>query len=635
MCEYTYFDAIVVGTGAAGYNAACRIQKEGAKTVAIVTEGVNTGTSRNTGSDKQTYYKLGLGGDAPDSVRNMADNLFAGGSVDGDNALCEAALSSRCFLNLAELGVPFPTNRYGEYVGYKTDHDPFARATSVGPLTSKFMTEALQQEADRLHVPVFDDLLAVEILKDENGVSGLLCLQQKTGSFRVLRTPNVILATGGPAGIYADSVFPLGHTGSTGLALDAGAALQNMTEWQFGLASIDPRWNVSGTYMQVLPRFISVDADGNTYEFLSDYFDDPYEALCAVFLKGYQWPFDSRKVMEGSSVIDLLVYRECVLRKRRVYLEFTKNPFGLTEIDYSRLNDEVRTYLEKAEACFGTPIQRLEKMNAPAIELYRSKGLDITKDPLEIALCAQHNNGGIAVDLWWQTQIPGLFAAGECAGTHGVSRPGGSALNAGQVGSLRAAQYISASSRTAGDEAAFCKTADEAIARHQAFCDAALKNADNVASTIQAAQRRMSDCGGAIRNREAMENAFAEIRQELAALPSTVGVADASSLYLAYKLKDLLTVQHATLAAMIDFNKTVGTTRGSALYCDKAGDLREGLEELFRFRLDATGTNGSVQQVERCGDEAKITWRPVRPMPDCDDFFENVWRQYRENKNIY
>lgn len=635
MCEYTYFDAIVVGTGAAGYNAACRIQKEGAKTVAIVTEGVNTGTSRNTGSDKQTYYKLGLGGDAPDSVRNMADNLFAGGSVDGDNALCEAALSSRCFLNLAELGVPFPTNRYGEYVGYKTDHDPFARATSVGPLTSKFMTEALQKEADRLQVPVFDNLLAVEILKDENGVAGLLCLDQQSGDFRVFRTPNVVLATGGPAGIYADSVFPLGHTGSTGLALDAGAALQNMTEWQFGLASIDPRWNVSGTYMQVLPRFISVDEAGNTYEFLSDYFADPYEALNAVFLKGYQWPFDSRKVMEGSSVVDLLVYKECVLRKRRVYLEFTKNPFGLTEIDYSRLSDETRTYLEKAEACFGTPIQRLEKMNAPAIELYRSKGLDITKDPLEIALCAQHNNGGIAVDLWWQSQIPGLFAAGECAGTHGVSRPGGSALNAGQVGSLRAALYISASDRKAGDEAAFCAAAEAAIAQHQAFCDAALKNADNADTRIQSAQRRMSNCGAAIRDREAMEKAFAEICQELNALSATVGVADTAALYQAYKLKDLLTVQYATLAAMIDFSKTVGTTRGSALYCDKAGDLREGLEELFRFRLDATGTNGSIQQVQLNGTEAQVTWRPVRPMPECNDFFENVWRQYRENKNIY
>ena len=149
MKEYQIyeFDAIVVGTGAAGYNGACRIKQEGKKSVAIVTEGINTGTSRNTGSDKQTYYKLGLGGDSPDSVRQMAQNLFGGGSVDGDNALCEAALSARCFMNLAELGVPFPVNRYGEYVGYKTDHDPFARATSAGPLTSKFMTEALEKQA--------------------------------------------------------------------------------------------------------------------------------------------------------------------------------------------------------------------------------------------------------------------------------------------------------------------------------------------------------------------------------------------------------------------------------------------------------------------------------------------------------
>ena len=635
MGNYTYFDAIVVGTGAAGYNAACRIQRDGSKTVAIVTEGINTGTSRNTGSDKQTYYKLGLGGDSPDSVRNMAENLFAGGSVDGDNALCEAALSARCFLNLCELGVPFPTNRYGEYIGYKTDHDPYARATSAGPLTSKFMTEALEKEAARLNVPIFDNLLAVEVLKDDAGVCGLLCLDQADGSFRVFCTPNVILATGGPAGIYADSVFPLCHTGSTGLALEAGAWLQNMTEWQFGLASIDPRWNVSGTYMQVLPRFISMDENGNEHEFLLDYFDDPYEALNAVFLKGYQWPFDSRKVMDGSSVIDLLVYRECVLRKRRVYLEFTKNPFGMAEIDYSRLSEEVREYLRKAEACFGTPIARLQKMNGPAIELYRSKGLDITVDPLEIALCAQHNNGGIAVNLWWQTEIAGLFAAGECAGTHGVSRPGGSALNAGQVGSLRAAQYICAGSRTVADNDAFQAIASEAVARHKAFCDAALAHEDNVSSAIQAAQRRMSDSGGAIRDTKAMEAAVKEIESELAALRGSVGVENPAALYRAYKLRDMLTVQYAVLAAMIDFSKTVGTTRGSALYCDKNGSLRDGLEELFRFRLDATGTNGSIQQVRLTDGKAEITWRPVRPMPDGDDFFENVWRQYRENKNIF
>lgn len=68
---------------------------------------INAGTSRNTGSDKQTYYKLTLSGKDPDSVENMAEDLFAGQCVDGDQALCEAALSARCFLPLQNWGFLF------------------------------------------------------------------------------------------------------------------------------------------------------------------------------------------------------------------------------------------------------------------------------------------------------------------------------------------------------------------------------------------------------------------------------------------------------------------------------------------------------------------------------------------------
>ena len=207
------FNTVVIGSGAAGFNAVISIIEEGKKTVCMVTEGVKQGTSRNTGSDKQTYYKLGLGGSDPDSVRAMAKTLFSGGSMDGDNALCEAALSARCFLRLCEAGVPFPQNRYGEYVGYKTDHDPFARGTSAGPLTSKFMTEALEAKAAKLGAKIFDKLLALEVLKNGEGIVGLLCLDLKNGGFVTFKCANVIIATGGPAGIYADSVYPRGHRG--------------------------------------------------------------------------------------------------------------------------------------------------------------------------------------------------------------------------------------------------------------------------------------------------------------------------------------------------------------------------------------------------------------------------------------
>ena len=83
---------IIIGSGAAGFQAALRLYQNGERDLAIITENIKSGTSRNTGSDKQTYYKLTLSGNDADSVRNMAEDLFAGQCVDGDQALCEAAL---------------------------------------------------------------------------------------------------------------------------------------------------------------------------------------------------------------------------------------------------------------------------------------------------------------------------------------------------------------------------------------------------------------------------------------------------------------------------------------------------------------------------------------------------------------
>ncbi len=629
MTDFLTFDVLVIGSGAAGFNAASSIKKLGKKSVALITEGINCGTSRNTGSDKQTYYKLGLGGDSPDSVRKMAADLFAGGSTDGDTALCEAALSARCFMRLCELGVEFPCNRYGEYIGYKTDHDPYARATSAGPLTSHYMTQALEKEARQLNVTIFDGLLAVEILKNKNEVCGLICLEINTGCLKVFRCTDIILATGGPAGIYSDSVYPDGHTGSTGLAIRAGASLQNMTEWQYGLASVSPKWNVSGTYMQCLPCFVSVDENGKEYEFLAEFFGDTYQALSMVFLKGYQWPFDCKKVLEGSSVIDLLVYRETVLRGRKVYLDFTKNPFGLNNIEFEKLSEEAYSYLSGAKACFGTPIERLLTMNSPAVELYRSKGVDITKQRLEIALCAQHNNGGIAVDIWWQSDVKGLFAVGECAGTHGVSRPGGSALNAGQVGSLRAAQYISAQDKSPISDGEFASISDKALSKHKDFCRNALSSPCNASEKLFSARKRMSDCCAAIRNKKEAGTLLEEVLDELKDFNS--GASCEAEIVNVYKLKDTLLTQAAVLSAAIDFDGS----RGSAIYSDENGELRKGLDEIFRFTFAKSSTYSQIQQIKYEDGQFKTSYRSVRPLPDDNEVFENVWRSYRENKNIY
>ena len=633
MMKTYKFDAVVIGSGAAGFATACNIAEIGKKNVCIVTEGINAGTSRNTGSDKQTYYKLSLSGSTPDSIREMADTLFSGGCVDGDNALCEAALSARCFLSLCHAGVPFPSNRYGEYVGYKTDHDPRARATSAGPLTSKFMTEALERSAKELEIPIFDKLFAVEILKSESEVCGLLCFDLDSGEQVAFESPNVVLATGGPAGIYYDSVYPTSHHGSTSLALNAGAALQNMTEWQYGLASKEPRWNVSGTYMQVLPRLISVDESGKEREFLWEFFFEPYDAMSMLFLKGYQWPFDINKVADGSSVIDLLVYRETVLRGRRVYLDYTKNPFGLESIEFERLSGEAYEYLKKAEALFGTPIERLAKMNQPAIELYRSKGVDISKEYLEIALCAQHCNGGVAVNTNWESRVQGLYAVGEVAGTHGITRPGGSALNSGQVGAMRAAETISDCTR-ATDTDAFSAVLEERSARAITVASDSVSAID-LKSRLLSARKKMSACAGAIRNTAMMSRYLADIKSALWLIRNIRALPDVEDIYYCYLLQDALTVQAATLTAMIDFAKKFSFSRGSALYTDENGDAPMGLEDIFFYTLPEKDSHKRViQSVELRGVDFFCSKRFVRKMPAEDDCFEKVWSDYRERKGL-
>ena len=177
MQEYT-FDTVIVGTGCAGYNCADWLYTLGRRDLAIVTRGRLSGASRNTGSDKQTYYKLSLASGMPDSVRKMARDLCAGGGVNAGVALAEAAGSTRSFMKLVNLGVPFPCNEYGEFVGYQTDHDHSGRATSAGPYTSKYMTEALERAVLEKGIPILEGLTAFHLFTLHGRVTGLACIDE-------------------------------------------------------------------------------------------------------------------------------------------------------------------------------------------------------------------------------------------------------------------------------------------------------------------------------------------------------------------------------------------------------------------------------------------------------------------------
>lgn len=432
------YKALIIGSGAAAYSAADRLFKEGETDIAVVTENRLSGTSRNTGSDKQTYYKLSMDGHTPDCAYKMASDMFSGGSCDGEKMYIEAVNSSECFLTLCDYGVGFPKDSHGCYPGYKTDHDNTLRATSVGPLTSKKMTEKLEYQVTEINkTPLLDNKQVIKILVKDNRAYGVRVLDLLSEKEENIYAENIICSTGAPACIYEDSVYPESQHGMTGVLIESGVRMCNFTQWQYGMASVDFRWNVSGSFMQVIPRFVSIDNDGNECEFLKDYFDDINEAYSFVFLKGYQWPFSFERA-EKSSLIDIAVHSE-TSKGRKVYLDYTKNP---ENICFDALSDEAKDYLIKTDSLGDTPIERLTKLNSKAIDVYLRQGIDINKDLLRIAVCAQHNNGGVYTDNNFESDIKGLYVTGEAAGTFGLSRPGGSALNDTQVGGLVAAKHI-------------------------------------------------------------------------------------------------------------------------------------------------------------------------------------------------
>ena len=609
---------LVIGSGASGLAAALRLHAEGVKNILIVSEGLKRGTSINTGSDKQTYYKLGMYGSEPDAPVPMAESYFENGSCHGDVALVEAALSVRCFMNLVNLGVPFPEDHLGQFIGYKTDHDPRRRATSCGPYTSKEMCLALIRAVKAAGIPVWEKKTVAELIVLRNRACGAVVFDNDKKQFRTVLAENTVFAVGGPGGLYAQSVYPCGHTGAIGLALAKGAVAQNLPESQFGLASIKFRWNVSGTYMQVLPRFISTEQDGSDErEFLRDHFGDDGLLNSMVFLKGYQWPFDVRKVPSGSSIVDLLVHKETSEKNRRVFLDFRSNP---QDLDFSALSDEAKNYLERSGALFGTPFERLQKMNPGAIELYRDHNIDLAKEPLEIAVCAQHNNGGLAGNIWYESNnIAHLFPVGEVNGSHGVARPGGSALNAGQVGAFRAAEFIAHSGRR---ETLNAEAAEKAASEIEKRLKTLLSGKRSFLADRKELQARMTRAAGHLRRETALEKELAAAKKLLRSIekegyPSAAGQNGLINYQLAFA--------HWAYLSAILFQVRAGVgSRGSAAVLSPDEQI---IPENAAFRKQVLETRFNGRNFEH-------EFVPCRPIPREDGWFETVWAEYR-SKEVY
>jgi len=641
--ELYSFDVIIVGSGAAGLNCAERLHDAGITDLAILTTQLYGGTSCRSGSDKQTYYKMSLFGNASDNPTEMAHSLFDGGAMHGDLAYIESVLSLPAFFKLVDNGVPFPHNRYGAYVGYKTDHDPRQRATSAGPKTSFYMAEGALLKVKQKQIPIFDYTTVVRISvseQDKKQVCGVIAIRKDSAEtdclgITLFSAGAVVLATGGPGELYAASVYPGGQVSLHGVALEAGVSLANLGESQFGITSTAFRWNLSGTYQQVLPSYFSLDSDGVKRNFLADYYRNTREMASNIFLKGYQWPFSAaRSEAFGSSLIDIAVDAE-IRAGRKVYLDFNENPSMNGEaLDISKLIPEARQYLEKSGAVQATPYERLAWMNPASIDIYTENRIDL-REPLEIAVSFQHNNGGIDVDYTYQTSIASLFAIGEIAGAHGVSRPGGAALNSGQVGGIRVVQYLKSKGVPAlSEQNVLVRDAQWVLAQSRKMLS---RDAYDHFKTRKELQQRMTNAAGFLRDPQKLGNAFEQAETLLKSIDS-VGLSFPQQVFLSdsWDTRNLAIAHAAFLKSIEYYVNNGGGSRGSYLVVDKSDEgentakIESASGPLLIYRKESI--EHRKQRINVSGQDLSIHIDEVRPIPEDDSWYETTWAEYRDGK---
>jgi len=642
---------LIIGSGAASLNCAEQLHALGESDIAIVTDKLGAGTSNNSGSDKQTYYKIGIFGDVPDSPIDFARTLTAGGMMHGDIAYIEGLGSAPAFFHLVRNGVPFPFNEFGAYVGYKTDHDPRQRATSAGPKTSHFMVQRALDQVRRNRTPIFDGTEVIQLLTAGEGdgkrVIGAVAIQRDlidapNYGLVVFCAENVVMGTGGPGEMYKVSVYPEGQVGNHGIALEVGAVANNLAESQYGLASTQYRWNLSGTYQQVIPAYFSTDADGGERRyFLNDYYRTTREKATNVFLKGYQWPFHAARLQDyGSSIVDIAVHLE-IAAGRHVFMDFTGNPVpgeGMSEFSLGDLEPEARRYLERSGALQPTPYERLAHMNQPSIDQYTEHGIDL-HEPLECAVCAQHNNGGLRGSIWWESNIRHLFPIGELNGAHGI-RPGGSALNSGQVGGQRAALRIKHvySDDPMGIEG-FATLAAPQIAQQLAEirrlinASAAAPSPTKVRGEIQ---ERMTAHGAFVRSTATIGPAV-QAAQALHARIADQGMRLASREDLLPAIQNIhLCLTHIAFLQTIEaLIARGGGSRGGYMILDDGGDLtvatKRGQELPHRSENMALRAEILETRLAAPG-RFDVTPVPVRPIPEDDSWYETTWREWLEGR---
>lgn len=401
--ENHYHDVLIIGSGGSGLSAAIFATKDKGFDVAVISK-VHPLKSHTIAA--QGGINASLGNVSKDDWRWHAYDTIKSSAwiADQDSVEEMCRRAPEMIYLLDKLGVEFDRNAEGKidqkiYGGQSTEFGKGAfahRACYSKDKTGHTVMHRLYDEAIKQNVRFYNYNFALDLIMKDNKCYGVICLDMELGILRIIKSGNVIIASGGYSQIFATATSSLVCTGDgNGLAVRAGIPLQDMEFVQFHPTALSE--------IGVLITEASRSAGGRLLN---------KQGL--QFMKEYAPKFRElapRDVVARAIANEIANGRGCGPSGNYVYLD-------LTHMSAEKIKKTLPTVYENCQSFMS---------------------LDPSKDLIPIAPAAHYTMGGVPTNNKCQvvhfksgieTEVQGLYAIGEaaCISVHGAGRLGCNSL---------------------------------------------------------------------------------------------------------------------------------------------------------------------------------------------------------------
>ena len=552
MTDYTTaeHDVLIIGAGGSGLRAAIEARAADVS-VGLVCKSL-LGKAHTVMAEGGIAAALGSVDERDSWKVHFADTMRGGQYVNNWRmAELHARQAPDRVRELEAWGAVFDRTEDGKILQRNFGGHRYPRLAHVGDRTGLELIRTLQDHAIHLGMDVHMECTVVALLKDGDRIAGALAYERVSGSFKVFKAKAVIVATGGIGRSFKITSNSWEGTGDGhALAYEVGAELMDMEFVQFHPTGMVWPLSVRGLLVTEGVRGEGgVLRNKNGERFMFGDIPDNYKSQTAdTPEEGWRYTQGDKSARRPPELLTRDHVARCIMREVKAG---RGSPHGGVFLDISWIKEHLPNATEHIK----------RKLPSMYHQFKQLADIDITQAPMEVGPTTHYIMGGIRVDADTQmSNVPGLFAAGECAsGINGANRLGGNSLSDlvvfGKLAGEHAADFAKKNARTAIDPAkvdAAIKAAVEPFER---------PTGENPHVVQNDLQDSMQDLVGIVRTEPEMKEALVVLgklkdRARKASVPG--GRAYNPGWHTAIDLKNLLIVSEAIAKSAIERKESRG-----------------------------------------------------------------------------